>query len=162
MKRKFLLTSIISFLFLFPAWSQERSEIEVAGMHQTQWNAPALKQTALNPTSGSQVYIRQVGEGNYAQAQVKSQQAHVDYRQQGNNNYINFDVQAPHVEHVVHQTGNSNRAFGFMTAEDQSNLQLLQSGNNQHFEQFGSNSIGDKMQVKMSGNTHAVIVRNFQ
>lgn len=125
-------------------------------------DATASKHAVWKNTSESQVYIQQVGVGNYANAQVKSEQALVDYRQQGNYNYISFDLRAPQVENVVHQTGNSNRAFGFMTGDAQSNLHLSQTGNNQHFEQFGTNSIGDKMQLKMSGNTNAVIVRNFQ
>lgn len=131
-------------------------------MNESHSNAVASKQSFQNHTSGSQVYIQQVGVGNYANAQVQSQRAFVDYRQEGNYNYISFDMQATHVENVVYQTGNSNRAFGFMTGDAQSNLHLSQTGNNQHFEQFGSNSIGDKMQLKMSGNTNAVIVRNFQ
>lgn len=162
MKAKFLLSGLIFFLFLCTAWSQERSDFEVVSLKQNYLNAAASKQNVLKHSSGSQVYIQQVGVGNYAHAQVKSEQAFVDYRQEGNYNYISFDMQTPSVENVVHQRGNSNRAFGFMTGDVQSNLHLSQTGNNQHFEQFGSNSIGDKMQLKMSGNTNAVIVRNFQ
>ena len=162
MKEKFALSGLLFFLFLVSGWSQERSDFEVVSMNESHSKAVASKQGSQSHTSGSQVYIQQVGVGNYANAQVQSQRALVDYRQEGNYNYISFDMQATHVENVVHQTGNSNRAFGFMTGDAQSNLHLSQTGNNQHFEQFGSNSIGDKMQLKMSGNTNAVIVRNFQ
>ena len=138
--------------------------MEVSAIDLSQATAIAdgerLKRTS---TTGNQVYIQQVGIGNYAKAVVTSQKSKVDYRQQGNFNYINFDVQAKNIDKVIHQNGDSNRAFGFSSgASEIARLQLSQNGNNQHFEQFGSNSIGEKMQLKMNGNTNSIIVRNFK
>lgn len=164
MKKESILFGVFLFFLGLASFGQGTIPLEVSAIdsHFTAiTNGERNKRTM--PT-GNQVYIQQVGVGNYAKAMVASQKSKVEYRQQGDFNYINFDVQAHNVEKVVHQKGDSNRAFGFFNGvpETAVGLQLFQNGNNQHFEQFGTNSIGEKMQLKMNGNTNSIIVRNFK
>lgn len=164
MKRKSILFGILLSFLGIAGFGQSPLAMELSAFDEIQYTA-ATEQERLKRTTptGNQVYIQQVGIGNYAKAMVTSEKSKLDYRQQGNFNYINFDLQAKNVEKVIHQNGDSNRAFGFtIGASETAGLQLSQNGNNQHFEQFGSNSIGEKMQLKMNGNTNSVIVRNFK
>jgi len=40
-------------------------------------------------------------------------------------------------------------------------IELNQTGNNLHFERFGSNDIGDNLQFNMTGESRTIVVRNF-
>ena len=61
--------------------------------------------------------------------------------QHGNNNYLMDNVFSP---------------------DSEISLNLMQKGNDLHFERFGSNSIGDNLQFNMTGNFKTLIIRNFK
>ena len=162
MKTKSIIIGIFSSLVTVASLAQSQQALEFL-VFKEERPGIAHEMSKASSVSGSQVFIKQVGMSNYARTVVAGENSRVEYRQEGDFNYINFDVQATNIEKVIHQNGNSNHAFGFMSQPSEAaSLQLTQNGNQQHFEQFGSNSIGAKMQLKMNGNTNSIIVRNFK
>ena len=66
------------------------------------------------------------------------------------------------MENIV-QNGNYNNIFeNIYDPTSNISLTLTQNGQNNYFERFGSNSIGDKLEFTMNGSDTSIIVRNFK
>ncbi|WP_424494835.1 hypothetical protein [Salinimicrobium sp. GXAS 041] len=116
-----------------------------------------------NPQVNNQIFISQVGEENYMSTRISSSNAIVDLKQKGNNNNLNIDLTASTIRYKLTQNGSNNIYEDFVfdpTAEVQ--VDIIMQGNNNSFKTFGSNSIGNKLQFNMTGNSKTILVRNSQ
>ncbi|SKB65537.1 hypothetical protein SAMN05660776_2314 [Salegentibacter holothuriorum] len=111
----------------------------------------------------NEIFINQIGDRNQVSTTVRVQENKSVYIQTGNYNNIYSNVNAKTLTSSIIQDGDRNKVFSFVNrpAEEVS-LELNQQGNNHHFEQFGSNSIGNKMKFQMNGESRSLIVRNFK
>lgn len=123
----------------------------------------AIQKQAVSNLPSNQVFIDQVGRQNSANVQVTARETNVQYNQSGIGNSIDVSVNLQTYNSVVNQSGNYNQVFDQMwDSEANASLQLNQQGENLHFERFGTNSIGNKLEFNMTGNARSIIVRNFK
>lgn len=109
------------------------------------------------------VYLQQVGDRNSASAEISSNKTNLRLVQSGNDNFLRIFATAETVKGSLVQNGDINFALDF--ADDPSldrSLNLTQNGDGHHFESYGTNSIGNKLEFNMSGNSEMIIVRNFK
>lgn len=122
-----------------------------------------MAQESVNQAVVNNVFITQVGNDNNVNSSIESRDAVVDVVQSGNDNHIAMDLVSPSVRGQILQNGNNNEVFDFSFSPDQPvQFNFSQTGNNHHIESFGSNSIGNKLQVEQTGESKTVIIRNFQ
>lgn len=111
----------------------------------------------------NEVFIQQVGNGNIINSKISAEESTVNYTQAGNYNTITIDATAKKIQQNIIQQGNANQVFDFSYAPSQEiSLNLSQTGNELHFEKFGSNSISDDIKFNMTGNSRTIIMRNFK
>ena len=112
---------------------------------------------------GSIVVVEQIGDNNDIYSLTFTGKSELRIFQHGNGNIISLLANAKNLEGKISQNGNNNYSFDFAQDPDQElNINLLQKGNNHHFERYGSNSIGNDLQFKMEGESQTIIVRNFK
>ena len=110
-----------------------------------------------------QVFIKQIGNQNNINSVTSSANSDLKLFQYGNGNYISFIIDAEKLEGMILQEGDRNNAFDFTIDPTQDiSANLLQQGNNLHFERYGANSIGNNLKFEMTGENKTVIVRNFK
>ncbi|MBG6061149.1 minor curlin subunit [Flavobacterium sp. CG_9.1] len=110
---------------------------------------------------GSNVQIQQIGNYNSVNSYLKSKIIDISVVQKGNNNEVLLDKQANSLNQKVIQLGNNNKIhdFALYTKYDVT-MELIQKGNNQNIQNFGSNSISRDMKVIQSGTGASVIIIN--
>lgn len=122
------------------------------------------------PTSGfekktgtNQIFIQQIGENNQIRSHVQSSQAMLRLEQNGMHNYAQLHLKAENIRENISQMGDYNRVFDFAYDGTQEfSLDLKQQGNTNHFERYGSNSIGNNLKFEMNGDSKMIIVRNYK
>lgn len=111
----------------------------------------------------NEIFIQQIGVQNTIASNITSTSATVNLNQNGNHNFIDLNITAKSYLSDLDQTGDYNNIFENIYAPSSNiSLNLSQNGTNNHFERYGSNSIGDKIEFNMNGNDTAIIVRNFK
>lgn len=122
-------------------------------------NSPDMNRSNTN----SQVFIEQIGDGNKFYSFTFSEQSDLRVFQDGNENIISVLANTKKLDGEIIQHGNNNYSFNFAHDPNRDlNITLLQEGDNHHFERHGSNSIGNDLQFRMTGESQTIIVRNFQ
>lgn len=125
-------------------------------------NFEPVKTTSAKTLNENRVLIQQVGEGNNIDATIRSQSSNVSYNQNGDFNYIGIKVNVEDYTSTINQQGNNNNIFDqIYNTNAAASIELNQTGNNLHFERFGSNDIGDNLQFNMMGESRTIVVRNF-
>jgi len=123
----------------------------------------AMKEKTNVSSKANTAHITQIGKYNRSNLNVKASQSEVVFNQIGDHNLIDFNVKASSFDAYITQDGNNHKAFDFINSPaDNVSLKLQQTGEATHFERYGSNSIGDKLQFEMNGNLRSIIVRNFK
>lgn len=113
--------------------------------------------------NNSEVFISQVGDANIVNTAVFSENVRMDLRQQGSSNDMQMKVLANNVNYNVQQRGNYNNLFDFTSVPSQSAiLNLEQQGNDLHVEKYGTNSITNKLEFKVTGDYKSLIITSFQ
>ena len=113
--------------------------------------------------SGNQIFIEQIGSQNNVNARTSSQNSDLKLLQYGDGNYISFITDAQNLDGTIIQDGNNNKSFDFTVNPDQDvSANLLQQGDNLHFERYGANSISNNLKIIQTGETRSIIIRNFQ
>lgn len=113
-------------------------------------------------TTGSSVFINQIGQNNDAQISVKATNSFINLLQNGLSNTTLIDVTAFEVNQNITQNGDDNRLYNFSNNPSAlQNMEVLQNGNNQDITVFGSNSLSENIKITMQGNDRSLIVRNF-
>lgn len=124
-----------------------------------------LLQTTSNqkpPAVQNEVFILQVGTGNSINSKLVSTNSNTNYIQNGDFNEIDTQVTAEIVQQNIFQQGNSNTVVDFSGAPSaETSLNVSQNGNNSDFVNYGSNSISNDLQFKMSGDSQTIIVKNY-
>lgn len=116
-----------------------------------------------NKLVNNEVFINQIGDRNQVYTSVRTQENKSVYIQNGNFNNIYSNVSAKTFASSIVQSGDGHKAFNFVRSPgEEVSLELNQQGSSHHFEQFGSNSIGNKMKFQMSGDSRSLIIRNFK
>ena len=155
---------LISLLFtFFPSLSfgQSYKQILDAEMVTTQnlLNEKVEHKQQLEKTN--EIFIQQIGDQNTVTSKVTSTSSKVNLNQIGNLNNIDFNITAKSYLGKIDQKGNNNTIFDKVYAPGSNiSLNLSQNGSNQLFERHGSNSIGNKLKIKIKGNDKSIIVRN--
>ena len=113
--------------------------------------------------SSRNVYIRQIGLNNMADADIRSVFSNVGFVQQGNRNEAYLQRSAVNIEELIFQQGNGNVLYDLGNTLKRSHRGLYyQRGNNQRLLNVGSNSLSDRIRVYMTGNNQTVIIRNIK
>ena len=113
--------------------------------------------------SSNQIFIEQIGVNNNINTYTSSENSDLKLLQYGDGNYISFITDAQNLDGTIIQDGNNNKSFDFTVNPDQDvSANLLQQGDNLHFERYGANSISNNLKIIQTGETRSIIVRNFQ
>ncbi|EHQ03572.1 hypothetical protein [Gillisia limnaea] len=111
----------------------------------------------------NEIFIQQIGVQNTIASNITSTSAAVNLNQNGNHNIIGINITSKSYRSNIDQKGDYNNIFENIYAPSSNiSLNLSQNGRNNHFERYGSNSIGDKLEFNMNGNDKSIIVRNFK
>ena len=113
-------------------------------------------------TGKNGILIRQVGDYNYAYANVASKTMDIQVTQEGDYNFYEFvKMSGNKVKVRVEQTGASNYIMNnsLYNAYDM-NIESIQKGNDLTIQSIGSNSISSNMKIAQTGAGISVIVIN--
>ena len=111
----------------------------------------------------NQIFIEQIGANNNINTYTSSENSDLKLFQYGDSNNIYFIMDAKNLDGTIIQNGNNNNAFDFtINANRDVSANLLQQGDNLHFERYGANSISNNLKIIQTGETRSIIVRNFQ
>ena len=127
-------------------------------------NIPAtlmdLKQNQQNTSHG--IYIEQIGANNTVEIFTKSQYSSIKLQQHGNENLIDVTNYSNTINLDITQKGNRNMVHDFSYGSvQQSNMELIQNGDDLTFERFGANELTNNIKFRMSGQARTVIVNSF-
>lgn len=107
------------------------------------------------------VMIQQIGSFNYANINLKANDINVDLLQKGIDNKIIMDKNANSIVQKIVQEGQSNYVEDFsLYVNYDINMEIIQKGNNQNIQNYGTNSLSRNMKVIQSGNGASVIIFN--
>jgi hypothetical protein len=116
-----------------------------------------------NMSLANNVYIVQIGNYNKITSTTRSRNSNINLYQRGNNNNVLLNVAARTINESVIQRGMNNSFINLNLNKVNSNItRAIQIGRNQKLLWVGSNSISDRMKVKMKGNNQRVIIRNIK
>lgn len=110
----------------------------------------------------NQIFIQQIGENNIVNSSITSQEGNLDIIQLGNNNFTSLETTVNRIEGAILQYGNDN--FSLTSVNDPNRdlfLNVNMNGNGHHLESYGVNAIGNKLSIEMTGESQAIIVKNF-
>jgi hypothetical protein len=168
---KHTLTVLALFCMLVTVDAQTFSEPEQPEIESFQSRASALsfissqnQQAARSnqATSGSSVFINQIGSNNDAEIRVNAPTSFINVLQNGFSNEMLIDITASDITQNITQNGESNRYYNFSNNPTAvQNMEVLQNGINQDITVFGSNSLSENIKINMQGNDRSIIVRNF-
>lgn len=173
--RSFIYFPLLALVFGFAGFSQNAiSPEEKQAVSETRefGGFISLQPSALNFQNSkknndlqvdNQIFIQQIGQANTIEANTSSGNKDLKLIQYGNRNYISFQSNAEKLQGAIVQKGDNNTSFDFsMNPGQDISTDVLQQGNNLHFERYGSNSIGNDLKFIQTGDTKSIIVRNFK
>ncbi|MEZ0005050.1 hypothetical protein ABH942_000393 [Flavobacterium sp. 28YEA47A] len=107
------------------------------------------------------ILVQQIGDYNLFNANLKANEVNVSVLQNGNDNAISLSKQANTITQNIVQSGKNNgiQDFTYYTKYDV-NTHMIQQGNNQNIQNYGTNSLSKDMKVTQSGNGSSVIILN--
>jgi len=120
-------------------------------------NSSAQRMNGVN----AGVFIAQIGNNNDINVTSTAVNNAIDIQQNGTGNNTFLSVDAQTVVETVRQNGDNNSFLDFGSTARIHNLEVVQSGSNQNLVFHGGNSISERMNIRMSGDSQSVIVRNF-
>jgi hypothetical protein len=164
----FLFVLIISWSFRVNAQEeQSNSSIEtnnlinkefVSVQNTDQNNAKTSNSYLLN---NNMIQISQVGYSNYADVNVKSNNAKMTINQDGSGNYLEVYKSAKQINQSIVQTGNNNFISDFsLYSGTPIDVIFNQEGNNLSIFNNGSNSISKDLKISQTGNSGSVYIFN--
>ncbi|WP_426064612.1 hypothetical protein [Flavobacterium sp. DSP2-3-1] len=107
------------------------------------------------------VMIQQIGSFNYVNANLKAKDINVALVQNGSDNEIFMDKNANSIVQKIVQEGQSNYVKDFsLYVNYDINMEIIQKGNNQNIQNYGTNSLSKNMKIIQSGNGASVIIIN--
>jgi len=116
-----------------------------------------------NMSLANNVYIVQIGNYNKITSTTRSKNSNINLYQRGNNNDVLLSVMARTIDESVIQRGYNHSFINLgLNKVNFNRAKAVQIGRNQKLLWVGSNSISDKMMVRMKGNNQKVIIRNIK
>lgn len=107
------------------------------------------------------VMIQQIGSFNYVNANLKAKDINVALVQNGIDNEIFMDKNANSIVQKIVQEGQNNYIKDFsLYVNYDINMEIIQKGNNQNIQNYGTNSLSRNMKIIQSGNGASVIILN--
>lgn len=172
--KKFQHTIIALFVCLFgftavnaQTYSGTNSEAKLESFNKKNAESNFLTNQANNPNSqrmsglNAGVFITQIGNSNNSRVTTTADNNSIAIQQNGNRNNTFLQVDAQTVVETVRQDGNDHSFLDFGSTARIHNLEVVQSGSNQNLVFHGGNSISERMNIRMSGDSQSVIIRNF-
>lgn len=170
------LFNIAIVFFLFTTIAKAQDEEENIGFNQYSSSVFDSKENTLNlvskiPSNPNQVnaqnqitngiLIQQIGDYNNFNANLQAEKVAISVSQNGNDNLISLDKQADVISQRIIQQGENNTVtdFTYYTKYDV-NMEMVQQGNNQSIQNYGTNSLSKDMKVTQTGNGASVIIIN--
>jgi len=119
--------------------------------------------TLQNQLNSKRVYVTQIGDYNMVEATVYAPKYKLDLNQVGNNNLIDVKLKATQfIDYEVLQVGNDNKVIDYNFGKQQViNSSFNQIGDNLKIENYGSNSISEKLQINMTGQSRTITINNY-
>jgi hypothetical protein len=107
------------------------------------------------------VIIQQIGDYNTARAEVDASKINVSVFQKGDFNELSLVKDAKTISQNIVQQGKNNSIsdYSFRTNLD-IKTEMIQNGNDQKIQSYGSNSISKDMKITQTGNGASVIILN--
>ena len=119
--------------------------------------------TVKSISKNNTIYIQQIGNHNHVYSNTRSAGSNIKLYQKGNRNKMVLNIDALHIDETVLQRGNNNK---FVDLSKRGtilhNATVMQYGENQNLISMGSNSISEKMIIRMRGRNQTVIIRNIK
>jgi hypothetical protein len=148
-------------------FSQENTDSEESLKGKTFQLVSGIDRTAKNDIpfenliqSGG-VNIRQIGSYNTLKFNLNAEYVAVSVVQNGSGNQLELEKEANSIRQKVVQEGQYNSIKDFaIYANNDVNIEMIQQGNNQSIQNYGTNSMSENMKVVQSGNGAAVIIIN--
>lgn len=114
-----------------------------------------------NKYQNNGVIINQIGASNYVNTKLKAEDIKVVIVQNGAENQITLDKAANEIAQKIVQEGRYNSITDFsLYANYNVNMEIIQKGDNQNVQNYGTNSLSKNMKVIQSGNGASVIILN--
>lgn len=174
MKNITTLTTLIIFLFASQIVLAQKYSITNSGISSrdnienrtTPLNFLSSQTTPRDPRNVSlanNIYIVQIGNYNTVTSNTRSRNSNINLYQRGNNNNVFLSVAARTIDESVIQRG-YNHSFIDLSSNKVNfhQAKAVQLGRNQKLLWVGSNSISEKLIVRMKGNNQKVIIRNLK
>lgn len=109
----------------------------------------------------SDVTIYQIGAANFIDSKVKADDINVSIMQKGSKNQLLLDKNANEISQKIVQEGQYNSITDFsLYANYNVNMEIIQKGDNQSVQNFGTNSLSKNMKITQFGNGASVIILN--
>ena len=116
-----------------------------------------------NMSLANNVYIVQIGNYNNVTSNTISRNSNINLYQRGNNNNVLLSVAARTINESVIQRGYNHSFINLgLNKVNFHQARAVQIGRNQKLLWVGSNSISEKLMVRMKGNNQRVIIRNLK
>jgi hypothetical protein len=107
------------------------------------------------------VIINQIGASNYINTKLKAEDITMAIVQNGSENQLTLDKAANEIAQKIVQEGRYNSITDFSPyANYNVNMEIIQKGDNQNVQNYGTNSMSKNMKVIQSGNGASVIILN--
>ncbi|EIA09037.1 hypothetical protein [Flavobacterium frigoris] len=114
-----------------------------------------------NKYQNNGVIINQIGASNYVNTKLKAEDIKVVIVQNGAENQLTLDKAANEIAQKIVQEGRYNSITDFsLYANYNVNMEIIQKGDNQNVQNYGTNSLSKNMKVIQSGNGASVIILN--
>ena len=111
--------------------------------------------------NNNMIQISQIGEGNYADVNVRSRNAKMTINQYGSDNYLEVYKNAKQINQSIVQTGHNNFISDFsLYSGSPIDMAISQEGNNLSIFNNGSNSISKDLKISQTGNSGSVYIFN--
>ena len=116
-----------------------------------------------NMSLANNVYIVQIGNYNKVTSNTRSRNSNINLYQRVNNNNVLLSVMARTIDESVIQRGYNHSFINLgLNKVNFHRAKAVQIGRNQKLLWVGSNSISEKLIVRMKGNNQRVIIRNIK
>lgn len=174
MKSIFLNISLFFLCFSYVSFAQKKES-----EHGDDQNNPLLiysKENTMNLVSStaknqinmiirnnqqSDVTIQQIGASNFIESKLKADDINVSIIQNGSKNQLLLNKNANEISQKIVQEGQYNSITDFsLYANYNVNMEIIQKGDNQSVQNFGTNSLSKNMKITQFGNGASVIILN--
>ncbi len=119
------------------------------------------REKGFRGTSVNGVLIQQIGNNNQAFTNVNAKKVEVSVSQTGNGNNLMISKEANSVTQNIAQQGKNNFITDYSSfTYNAINMEIVQKGDNQSIQNYGTNSLSKDMKIIQSGTGSSVIIFN--